>query len=237
MPENKESGRRDERQTGLFGLAERLMRLPTGKAVLLMLVGTVCAVVWSERVKMLDGVAEWAKTVSERRQHETALSDELQRQNAVTPILKAILKERTASRVSVKQFHNGTSSLRGIPFLFASTTYEVVAPGVSSEQLRQQRVPVQTIIDWIPRFLAGECVVQKVEDAKPPLSDALQDYGIHTALACPIFLEGFREPAAFVTMDFTRGWDAGDAATIEQSERRLKDAAFIIGANIQAPKY
>lgn len=218
-----------------IGLVDTFTRMPTVKAAVLAIVLTACAVAWQQQDKLVDHLARnVVQRLDDRRerQHATALQDAVVRTRQVSAALDAIRGDLGAARATMHEYHNGSESLRGVPFLFSSATAEVVAPGVSRERERLQRVALETTIEWVPAFLRRECIAKRVADAGPTLAAVLGAGGAEVIVACPVYVGAAREPAAFLTLDYTRGYAApGDPA---QAEARLRDAARLIGAVLAA---
>ncbi len=230
--------------TGLLGV---LSGMPFLKAVGLLITMAVGGAVYSNGGRIADAMAKAVESFANartERTHATALQDSLVRSRQTAAVLAGVRESLSSSRASSFEFHNGTNNLRGMPFLFLSQTGESVAPGVSSELSAHQRMPLAVVLEWLPKFLAGECVTVDAgrlteptqDDAAPMLHDAMARVGADFAYACPVFVPESaggrtREPAAFVSASYTKGWAHPSES---QAHARLRDAASMMGVTLRA---
>ena len=218
-----------------LGLATMLASLPTVRAVLLVISFTCSYIAITRSDKVLAIAADALARAQEDRKsklHATSLSDAVIRKRQVSAVLASAMSDLQASRSYLFEYHNGVESLRGVPFLFTSSTAEVVAPGVAPQIDSSQRRPIALTVEWLPKFLNGECVTQDADSANAALADAMAMRGTATAVVCPVFAGGAREPLGYVGVSYLRGWQSPlDAAT---TEKRLQEAARGVGVTIQA---
>lgn len=161
--------------------------------------------------------------------HDTALRDAVAQHKVVGTVLDNTRESLKASRVLLFQFHNGQSSLKGLPFLYMSETAESISPGISDEHTRMQRLPLFLGIDWIPSFLRGDCVEQSSKNANSALQTAMAAVGSVSAVLCPVFLPGTSEPTGYVSASYTTGWSPAEYVLAQQ---KLRDAAKLIGTTL-----
>jgi hypothetical protein len=208
---------------------KKIAELNTAKAVILLLFLTLCFIVIKQQDKIIDmGQAYLTRTA---KLHDTALTDAVINDRQVGAILGTLLREQGASRALLFQFHNGTESLRGVPFLFATATGERVATGIATSQQQMSRIDIRTIITFLPTFLKGDCIDKKFEDADAALKDAMSSVATQRILACPVFVPGAHEPAGYVSLTYTQGFTAADPATTFVT---MKVAATLLGATLGA---
>ncbi len=188
------------------------------------------ALVWTQRDQLGQAVADAAdKFAHDRteRVHATALTDAVVQHHEVASLLESTRESMGAARVLVWGFHNGTESLRGLPFLFVSATSETDAPGFAPIQESGQHLPLSTVIEWIPDFLDHKCIDHTAADSGPTLRADLEDHGTTRVMACPVFAPGIRgEPMGYVTASWVKGWNPDDAAA---ARTRLQDTATLLG--------
>ena len=208
------------------------MSLP--RLVVLAVLGMAGWFVHAQGDKIAAGVVaslDRAATARTDRLHSTALDDAVLRNRSLAAILIGLRDSQQAARSSLWQFHNGTSTLAGIPFLKVSQTNVEVAPGIASLQDRHQGLPLAIIIDWIPRFLNRECVDQDDDNASASLQQLMKEGGIDRLLACPVFIPGLREPAGYLVLTYSRGWTVPDR---EAAFASLRASAVATGAVLSA---
>lgn len=164
--------------------------------------------------------------------HARALNDAVVRSRALSAVLSGLLQSSEASRASLWQFHNGSATLAGIPFLKTSQTNVAVAPGVASLQEQHQGIPLQLIIDWVPRLLGGECIDQSDDDASAPLRHLMRDGNIERLIVCPVFIQGLREPVGYLALSYAKGWPQPSAASPVIASLRASGVA--VGAVLAA---
>lgn len=220
-----------------MGLFTALIGLPTARALSLMAMATCCYVTWQNSDRLGSAVVRYIDAAAVARQdrtervHATALTDAVVRERQSRALLGQLMAANQSSRASLWTFHNGQESLQGVPFLKVSETAEVVAPGVSAEKDRHQGLALNTVIEWLPQMLKGECIAQDDDGASAPLRAAMRDAGAEQIYACPVFA-GRREPAGYVALSFTRGWPPPQDR--EKALASLRAAATAQGAVISA---
>ena len=188
------------------------------------------AIGWTQRVQMGQAVADIADRIAHERTervHATALTDAVVQHTEIKALMEATRDAMGASRVMTWGFHNGTESLRGLPFLFVSATAEIDAVGFAPIQDSGQHLPLATVIEWVPDFLAHQCIDRTAEASGPTLRADLEDHGTARVMACPIYAAGQRgEPLGYITASWVKGWSPNDAAA---AQRRLQDTATLLG--------
>ena len=225
-------GREGDSKLGLVlkGL-DLLNRMPLLKTITLVLLFLGAGIGWTQREKLGQSIADVADRFAHERTdrvHATALTDAVLQHREIGAILSSTRDRLGASRVLTWGFHNGTESLRGLPFLFVSATAEVDAPGFSTIQDKGQRLPLATVIEWIPTFLAHQCIDRTSTDSGPTLRENLEEHGTIRVLACPIYPPGRSgEPFGFVSASYVKGWSPDDATA---AVVRLQDTATLLGS-------
>lgn len=154
--------------------------------------------------------------------HARALSTSIEVTKSINAACESVRKETNASRCRIYEFHNGSESLAGVPFLKVSNTYEVTAPGVSSEMSRLQAIPISVIQRWLPDLVSGRCVRQPTESAEGALRQNMEAQGIRDSLTCPVFAPYRAEPVGYVSLNYTVDRQPGkDWNAIEKDLRAL----------------
>lgn len=163
-------------------------------------------------------------------QHAGALHVQMKQQEVLGGLLTSVRSSLNAGRASVFQFHNGTNSLKGVPFMFMSETAESIADGVSNEIVRNQHLPYLLAADWMPRLTLNECVAQDSKKANSGLAPEMRRAGTTFAYLCPFFINNdAREPAGFVSVSYI-----GNAKPVSSQVAfaRLRDAATVVGRTL-----
>lgn len=163
--------------------------------------------------------------------HARALTEAVTRSAEMNRILREAMVVSEAARGELWQYHNGVSSLVGIPFFKLSQTNVVAAPAVSPMSVGQSSLPLHVIDGWLPRFLAGQCVDQDDDAASPPLAQLMRDGSVERIIACPVHISGLREPVGHVAISYVRGWSPPDRDAAMSS---LRAAAVRAGAVLAA---
>lgn len=162
-------------------------------------------------------------------QHDDALRIAVRQHEVLKGLLDNVRTALGAGRSAVFQFHNGQNSLKGVPFLFMSESAESISDGVSNESVHNQRLPILLAMDWMPRLLEGQCVAQPLKRANAALAPEMQRAGTSFAYMCPIFVNGAREPAGFVSASYVGN---SKPAPSSAAFARLKDAADVVGRTL-----
>ena len=219
-----------ERQVGVIQKLAGIPFMAEVKAlfVLACLAGGVIA--WHQQDAIVAAISRSVERQHER-EHATALRDALAQHRTFNVVLGGVRESLHASRALLFQFHNGQSSLKGLPFLFQSETAESVAPGVSNEHDTMQRVPLYVIVDWLPTLLRGECVSQTYAAANSSLQSAMRSVGSEAVYACPVVVPGSTEPAGYVSASYTNG---ATPPAFADARPRLQEAAGLIGTTLGA---
>ena len=90
--------------------------------------------------------------------HSETVKTRLKITPEVKSVLNALLLQTHASRAYVFEFHNGTTSLGGLPFIYMSNTYEVLGQTASSQMHARQHMPF-TLYDSLITHLIQQDVV------------------------------------------------------------------------------
>lgn len=108
-------------------------------------------------------------------------------------VLEEIRVKAGADRVLLRQFHNGTHSISGVPFLFVATTHSSAAPGQTiSGADAWQSYPLSTILNTIELMTQNgvynpNCVSLLTSEVTDDFyQDYLNRYDTKRILLCPI---------------------------------------------------
>lgn len=142
-----------------------------------------------------------------------------------TPLVQAAIDEYrhkvNASRVAVFELHNSTNSLEGMPFLFASMTYESINPGLMSaamefDNIRLSLYPICTYLR------NKEVWYGKVDDLEPIDHIAWQRLKILNAKYVAFrMLENEKVPNAVVVSIFNDGVDIEDVEFVKEESYKM----------------
>lgn len=148
-------------------------------------------------------------------------SERMEERTNNTPIIQAELdklrQQYNISWAAVWELHNSTNNLDGMPFLFASLTYESVNPGLIpiAEQFDNVRLSLYPLSTYLRK---NEMWCGSVEDLKE-----IDNAAYHRAKALGISYLGFKmmvangTPNALISIAFVDGCEVPDFNTISQS--------------------
>ena len=146
--------------------------------------------------------------------HNTAMVERLDNTPLIQDILDDYRRDVDASRVAIFELHNSTNSLEGMPFLFASMTYESINPGLTSaaiefDNLRLSLYPLATYLR------EHEVWYGKVDDLEPIDHIAWQRLKILNAKYVAFrLLEYEKMPNAVVVSVFNEGTEFKDVESV-----------------------
>jgi len=117
---------------------EKLLQLMADFGVMFILSGVVI-------FALCKGVGIGFRYLEERvglKSHENLVDLRTQVSKTINQSIDQVLLQTHASRVYVFEFHNGASSLGGLPFLYMTNTYETLGADAKSEQHIGKNTPL-----------------------------------------------------------------------------------------------
>lgn len=142
-----------------------------------------------------------------------------------TPLVQAALDEYRhkvdASRVAVFELHNSTNSLEGMPFLFASMTYESINQGLMSAAMEfdNVRLSLYPICTYLRKHNVW---YGKVDDLESVDYIAWQRLKILNAKYVAFrMLENDKVPYAVVVSVFNEGMEIGDVEYVKEESYKM----------------
>ena len=138
--------------------------------------------------------------------------DRAAQRNQISSVINALL-ERTllhthADRVYVFEFHNGSLSMGGLPFLKMTNTYEALAPNIKTELHRRESMPFQLFQSFVDAVYAKEYLVMDAEDRTeeyaPLVYDILDERKIKITLRAKI-TDLSRKVIGYLGIDYCKG--------------------------------
>ena len=149
-------------------------------------------------------------------QHNERMVERLDNTPLIQNTIDEYRKKVNASRVAVFELHNSTNSLEGMPFLFASLTYESISPALTSaaKEFDNVRLSLYPIISYLRE---NEIWYGKVEDLMVLDHIAYQRLVLLEAKYVGFrILETDRVPSALVITIFNGGTDIQDVKRVKE---------------------
>ena len=156
----------------------------------------------------------------------------------ITPEVKSVLKELLlhthASRAYVFEFHNGKTSIGGLPFIYMSNTYEVLGPTASSQTHARQQMPFTLFDSLISQVIRRDAVTidlrNRSEDIDPIVYETLDKRGTTVMIGTKLQDE-HKRVIGFLGVDFC---DDQGAALVGTGESALAEIERIVFREAQA---
>lgn len=102
--------------------------------------------------------------------------------------LIALLAKAGGSRAILSKFHDEKKDVQGMRFLYTSRTNEQLAPGISSQMMVAQNVPVSFFHNEVSSLLKGECInAVNMTQENTPTYKWWKDQGVRSYVRCPVF--------------------------------------------------
>ena len=89
-------------------------------------------------------------TLAEARNHVST---------TIMAILERTLLRAHCDRAYVFEFHNGTTSMGGLPFMKMTNTYEALGEGARSEMAGRENMPMQMYTTFINSITTNNCII------------------------------------------------------------------------------
>jgi len=140
--------------------------------------------------------------------HNEAVKTRLRITPEVKSVLKELLLQTHASRAYVFEFHNGTTSLGGMPFIYMSNTYEVLAQAASSQMHARQTMPFTLFDTFITQIIQRDVVTVDVrnrsDDFDPMIYETIAKRGT-TVLVGTKLLDEHKRIIGYLGIDYCEG--------------------------------
>lgn len=141
-----------------------------------------------------------------RRQKETAHKNAVAKRLESSPIIDNVLKDLIidleADRVTIAEMHNGTNNLNGLPFVFFDVTYEAASPEVKyvSDEFKNFNMGKFPFI--AKHFLDGTFIgsANDIEKEDPRLASIFKFVDANYGAA--VVIEGVEGPLGFLAVTF-----------------------------------
>lgn len=109
-------------------------------------------------------VAPKIESFFKKRRKISAFVSNLEVAGEINKELDHIVVRLDASRVCVVDYHNGTSNYAGIPFNFASMSYEAHDPNITPILSKFQSVPISPMVNMLLKLNSSETGYVKTTD-------------------------------------------------------------------------
>lgn len=175
--------------TKLLGIIrDYLTKTPVYKVVFHAMMVTIVSTYLGGLYLIVTNFDTLAKMYQENIHRSPRFVEEIVDRNAqIQDVLDSVRDETFSDRSYLAKFHNGTTSIGGIPFLFSSIMVESVAFGVSQEVQSNQNIPISLLQPHMQRFGARECIVAgDVTRDFASLKVFFMRQGIRSFVACPV---------------------------------------------------
>lgn len=94
-------------------------------------------------------VAPKIESFLKKRRKKNSFSSNLEISQEISKELDHLIVKLEASRACIIDYHNGTSNYAGVPFNFASMSYEAHDPNVSSILSKFQAIPISPMVNML----------------------------------------------------------------------------------------
>ncbi len=118
-------------------------------------------------------------------------------------------------RVYYDAFHNNTSDLVGIHFLYSSRRVEISRRGISQNITRNQSIPTAIFPKMLEKFATGDCWVVTPEDVGA--FSFFQTQGVNAVMRCPVYNVNDNSIIGFVGVELVfDSFSDNDVAILEK---------------------
>lgn len=140
-----------------------LLELISNYGITIVLIAVLGIVVWlyiksilnskKKTEEKIDVLYDIVQKLQDKSSHESSITDEklstyAQNVNKVHELIYYLLKELEADRISIFEYHNGGSNIKGVKFNKCTNTYEAIEMGVDRKSKELQNLPISTNILW-----------------------------------------------------------------------------------------
>jgi hypothetical protein len=166
--------------------------------------------------------------------HDETMKTRLRINPEVKGVLKELRLQTHASRAYVFEFHNGTTSLGGLPFIYMSNTYEVLGQMATSQMHARQHMPFTLYDSLIDRIMQDDVVTvdtrSKTGEFDSIIYETLEKRGT-TILIGTKLLDEHKRVIGFLGIDYC---GIPDTAIIKGDENAIKEIEKIVFREAQA---
>jgi len=191
-----------------------------------------------ERKNVMDIYAKEQKaSVNEiKKTHDELITRRMKVSPKIYDILKDLLIDLDADRVSVCEMHNGTNNLSGLPFLFADMAYEVDAHGVEdiSDEYKNTNLGRYPIIG--KHYEEGIYInsIEEIEKEDPRFAMKLKIGG--SKYFAGMVIRGINNPLGFIAVTYASSENIPDKNHIiaEINKAAQMISSLLDGSNVIA---
>lgn len=168
-------------------------------------------------------VAPKVEEYLKKRKKRSSFIDTLKINSSVREELKSLKRTLKASRVSIMDYHNGTTTYTGLPFNFISMSHECMSDDIPSIQKDIQFVPIAPFVNTLLTLESNKGGYIRVTDNDADVSMSLfnKAYGIKT---CYMFKLGPNLIDGVLSIDWT---DKSPVLTMEEKRHAQATALKI----------
>jgi hypothetical protein len=155
--------------------------------------------------KAINIMLDRLKKKSKEEQHDILLDVRKKVGEDIEDILNYAMLRANACRAYVFEYHNGVTSLGGLPFLKMSNTYEVVNAGVQSNQSTLMDLPCLLYQKLIRALDLNPYVFLNVNDRKEEYGQLVYEMMVEQGVTQAIlfrFVDKKNRTAGFVGLDY-----------------------------------
>jgi len=134
-------------------------------------------------------IAAWIKSKLKKNQEGSFFIKNTECRAKINEVLIEIRAITGANRVSIVEYHNGNTAINGLPFNYASMTYEKTDQNTRGKMAGFQKVPISPISELLLDLHESDSGVVKVsEDYKHP--GIVEFFKYHGSITAYIFRIG-----------------------------------------------
>ena len=172
------------------------------------------------------------------KKHDELATLRNQISSAVEAVIERTLLRTRASRVYVFEFHNGSTSMGGLPFLKMTNTYEALGEGAKSERHKRAAMPMQLYSSFVDAIYNKEYLVintnNRTDEYSKLVYETLAERDIST-IVCAKLMDINRRVIGYLGIDYCNEKPV-EESIIQESVRIAQDVAVELGALLSVNK-
>ena len=180
---------------------------------------------------------EEARRKRDAKRHDGLAAMRNQVSTTINALIERTLLRARACRVYVFEFHNGTQTMGGLPFLKMTNTYEALGEGAKSEAHRRENMSLQLYSSFIDALCANDYLVMDVNDRTGDYSQLVYETLVERGIAVTVrakIMDINKKVIGYLGIDFCN--EEPDSATVRDSVGIVQDVAVELGALLSVNK-
>lgn len=184
-------------------LLDKIIELISNKGLSL----TISIIVIYGAVQLMNIFLEKMKYNLKSKSHDNLLETRKSIDKHINEALERVMLRTKADRAFVFEFHNGTTSLGGLPFLKMSNTYEVVEAGIKPQKYNLEQLSCSMYDSLLHIILEEDYVLLNINDRNKDIKNIVYEtlivQGIHKTILIKI-TDVHRRTIGYVGIDYCR---------------------------------